>query len=121
MQTVTEHIKKSLLDNSKKLLKTDPKKTLSSLRETQWSPVFEKYMRNRLVMGALRYGMLHEKGKPTYDRANAILKRWTVYHRTGNKEMLVDIANLCLLEFEEGAGFFQSTENTEKVKCLKKQ
>lgn len=59
-------------------------------------------MRNRLAVGALRYGRIHAPGKPVYDRVSSILKRVQAYADTGNLELLVDAANLCLLEFEEG-------------------
>lgn len=74
---------------------------LEELEDTQWSKEFEKLMRNRLILGALRYGKIHATGKPMYDRTAAIQKRLDLYYVKGNKEYLVDIANLCLLEFEE--------------------
>jgi hypothetical protein len=72
------------------------------LWKTEWSPRFEKLMRNRLVMGALRYGRLNSPGKPKYDLLKAIKARVDRYAETGNVEFLVDVANLALLEFEEG-------------------
>ena len=60
-------------------------------------------MRNRLVMGALRYGLLGDINKPQYDRIPSLLKRISEFQQTGNDEILVDIANIALLEFEEGA------------------
>lgn len=74
----------------------------ADLRRSEWSPEFERLMRNRLVLGALRYGRIHAVGKPTYDRAESIIRRARKYQETGNLELLVDVANLCLLEFEEG-------------------
>jgi len=68
----------------------------------QWSHLFETLMRNRLNMGAFRYGPLGEPGKPQYDRCEAIIKRLELYKKTGNLEYLVDIANMALLEFVEG-------------------
>lgn len=68
----------------------------------QWSPDFECLMRNRLVLGALRYGPLGARGKPQYDRVASIKKRLDAYAQGGNLEMLVDAANLALLEFVEG-------------------
>lgn len=74
---------------------------LDSLRKTEWSDRFEELMRNRLVLGALRYGKIHAPGKKKYDRVSNIIERIKVYQETGNLELLVDAANLCLLEFEE--------------------
>jgi hypothetical protein len=79
-----------------------PAPSLASLKETEWSPKFEELMRNRLVMGAIRYGLLHAAGKPKYDRTDSIIRRAKLYRETGNLEVLVDIANMCLLEYEEG-------------------
>ena len=75
---------------------------IDRLRESEWSDVFEKLMRNRLVMGAFRYNCIHEPNKVQYDRVSAMFRRLTKYVETGNTELLVDIANLALLEFEEG-------------------
>jgi hypothetical protein len=59
-------------------------------------------MRNRLIMGAIRYGRLNAPDKRQYDRVGSIIERAKIYMETGNCELLVDIANLALLEFEEG-------------------
>lgn len=75
---------------------------MKSLYASEWSPRFEELMRNRLVMGAMRYGLLHAPGKPSYDRTKGMVKRLEQYRQTGNTEFLVDLANLALLEFEEG-------------------
>jgi hypothetical protein len=83
-------------ENKSKLLNYD------DLKKSEWSDNFEKLMRNRLIMGAFRYGKLNEKNKPVYDRTTEIKKRCNKYIDTGNIEFLVDIANMCMLEFEEG-------------------
>lgn len=71
------------------------------LAVTQWSPDFELYMRNRLIIGALRYGLMNAPGKPRYDRVRSMLKRIKLYSDSGNSEHLVDIANEAMLEFAE--------------------
>ena len=75
---------------------------IEELYRTEWSHPFERLMRNRLVFGAYRYGRLHEANKPVYDRVAGIQRKLEVYKDTHNTEMLVDIANLAMLEFEEG-------------------
>ena len=75
---------------------------LASLRQTEWSDTFEQYMRNRLVFGAVRYGLVGDKGKPRYDRIKSIRQRLDAYEETGNDEHLVDVANMAQLEFIEG-------------------
>lgn len=85
------------------LAKLDPRFSYKNLVQSEWSPNFEQLMRNRLIMGALRYGLLNDTAnKPSYDRMASIKKRADKYAETGNLEFLVDMANLCLLEFEEG-------------------
>ena len=72
------------------------------LAASQWSPEFERLMRNRLVMGAMRYGRLHDPAKPAFNRFLAMKAKLFWYFEEGNLEYLVDLANLALLEFEEG-------------------
>ena len=71
------------------------------LKESEWSEDFEKLMRSRLIIGALRYGKIGAANKPQYDRVSSMIKRLSKYQETGNKEFLVDVANICLLEFVE--------------------
>ena len=72
------------------------------LKSSEWSDEFETLMRNRLIIGALRYGKINALNKPIYDRIKGALKRLTQYQQTGNTECLVDVANMALLEFIEG-------------------
>lgn len=78
------------------------KHRLEDLERTEWSPLFERLMRNRLIMGALRYGLLSDKRKKgkKWDLLEPIGKKLALYERTGNTEYLVDAANYCLLAFE---------------------
>lgn len=79
-----------------------PLHTLDELRQSQWSPLFETLMRNRLVLGGLRYGLLKEEG-PRFDNVGSAIARLKRYQTDGNIEHLVDAANLCLVEFERGS------------------
>jgi hypothetical protein len=77
---------------------------LARLEQTEWSLEFERLMRNRLIMGALRYNTFAE------NRQHPAHKQWPfkqklatmidAYEATGNTEFLVDAANYCLLAFE---------------------
>lgn len=63
---------------------------------------FVTLMRNRLIMGHMRYGPLAHPDKPKYNNLAALRKKIDLYERTGNDEILVDIANYALVEFVEG-------------------
>lgn len=89
-------------------------KPFKTLQATEWSEEFEAYMRNRLLVGAYRYGAMNHPGKPGYDRIGAALKRLQEYQQCKNKELLVDVANLCLLEFVEGEGKFLSNDDSNE-------
>lgn len=65
---------------------------------------FMQEARNRLVMGALRYGQIGDESKPKYDRFASIYRRMMVNFREPNMEHLVDIFNEAGLEYEEPFG-----------------
>jgi len=95
---------------------------LEELRQTEWSPEFERLMRNRLLMGAFRYGCLGASAKHQYDRVASARRRLDQYEATGNLEHLVDVANLCLVEFEEGdhpRRHFRASDDGEHAKPMK--
>jgi hypothetical protein len=77
----------------------DKTETLSELTNTEWSATFEALMRNRLLVGRFRYGRMDDDNKGDYDHIGSIKRRISVYEKTGNMELLVDVANLCLVEF----------------------
>lgn len=97
-----------------KLEKPKPKYTLKELEE-QWSDRFELLMRNRLMMGTLRYGKFMNGKVNPHDSITSAIKRLCYYKETGNLEFLVDAANLCMVEFE-GSGHpkkhFHATDDT---------
>ena len=78
----------------------DKTESLTDLVVSEWSPEFERLMRNRLLMGRFRYGRLDRTEQRNYDRVGSCLRRLRAYRETGNLEYLVDVANLCLMEFE---------------------
>lgn len=110
-------------DLPEKRKKQTPFINLKSLKKSEWSKRFEILMRNRLVFGAIRYGKIKAKNKPIYNRIESIQKRLKLYNKTGNKEYLVDCANLCLLEFEESLHpnkHFNAIDDGEHVNIKKK-
>jgi hypothetical protein len=99
----------------------DPRRVppLPELAATEWSPAFERLMRNRLLMGAIRYGRLGEAGKPAFERIPDIIRRAKKYAEDGNLEHLVDLANLALCEYVEGRHprrHFASADDGEHTK-----
>jgi len=90
------------------------KEDLKELKKSEWSKEFEQLMKNRLIQGALRYGKMNTE-KQNYSRIDYIIKKSKKYQQDKNKELLVDIANLCLLEFEEGNGYFKSLHDVDHV------
>ena len=69
------------------------------LTETEWCEEFEQVCRNRMVMGALRYGRLCELKKWKYNLIAGLQRKLDYYQKTGNTEALADIANYASLEF----------------------
>ena len=72
--------------------------------DTWYSAEFVKLMKNRLFLGALRYGAFRQYTffrKPQYDLLKTIRRKLKFYEETGNTELLVDIANYALIEFVE--------------------
>lgn len=98
MKTVTDHIRCHLLERAG-VYEPEQFPPLETLKKTEWSPKFETLMRNRLIMGCFRYGALNRGNKPKYNKVDSIRQRLELYEQDGNAEHLVDIANLCLVEF----------------------
>lgn len=122
MLTVTQHLRNSILASagiSEETHKRLP--DVDILRKTEWSSKFECLMRNRLVMGAFRYGRLHHPNRPNYDFVAGIIRHAEAYRKDGNVEHLVDIASIALVEFEKGwhpLKHFKATDDGEHVQAL---
>lgn len=80
----------------KKIKKLPP---LEELRKSEWSEDFEEKMRNRLVVGAFRYGELKDSDRPSYKRVSSIIDRLHLYLEDGNTEHLIDAAAISLAEY----------------------
>jgi len=118
---ITDHIREHLLQQCGCIdaVKVAP---LDELRLTEWSPEFEQLMRNRLIMGSIRYQRFNHPDKPKYVRLGAIQKKFNLYLDTGNTELLVDIANYCLLEFVFGEHPYKHFHATDdKDHCAVKE
>ncbi len=96
--TVSEHLRQHLL-TSLGLVPRVSLPPLEVLQETEWCPEFEMHMRNRLVMGAFRYGRFDNDDKWRFSLIGGLQEKLMAYQQTGNTEYLVDLANYALLEF----------------------
>lgn len=81
-------------------------KLIAFIRENKWDKEFEELMRTRFLMGALRYetpeicARARFKGRPWRIETEDIIGRIRKFQLTGNKEFLVDAANLCMVHFQ---------------------
>lgn len=97
------------------------KSDINTLIKTEWSVDFEILMRNRLVVGAYRYGRMGKMGKPKYDRVSDMIRRLKEFQIDGNKEHLVDVANLSMMEFVETThplAHFKPLDGSKHTPCL---
>ena len=108
-KTVTEFLRERLLagvprrvPGLEELRGLERSPEFERLRGLERSPEFERLRKNRKVIGAMRYGLMGEAGKPKYDRVACMLRRLEAYRVDRNAEHLVDVANLAELEFVEG-------------------
>ena len=118
MQTVTAHLRASLLSNLGVWGRRPLVPDLDVLRQSQRSLEFETLCRNRMALGAFRYGLLEQqrKDKSPYNNIKSAIQRLRLYQQTGNREHLVDTANLCMIEFKIGdhpKGHWQPVDDGE--------
>jgi len=118
MKSIFEYLREDLLLNAGIVPETPD---YLALQRSEWSQEFETLMRNRLILGALRYGRLGAQGKPQYDRTGGIKDKLEQYETSGNLECLVDIANIALCEFVEGqhpSRHFRAGDDTKHVRRI---
>jgi hypothetical protein len=75
---------------------------INVLRGSEWSEEYEKLRRNRMVMGAFRYGPIKNQEMEAYDYIRDCRRRLRLYEETLNLEHLVDCGNLLMLEYIKG-------------------
>jgi hypothetical protein len=97
MPRVNDLLRKSLLKNVPTRMPD-----LDTMRRTERNPVFEELRLNRMIFGAFRYGLLSAPGKTKWNRVEDMIRRLQTYQKDRNAEHLVDVANICQLEFTEG-------------------
>ena len=75
-------------------------------------------MTNRMVTGYFRYGPVKDN---RFDAIGDIARRIKLYQETGNLECLVDVANLCMVEYIRPLhtnAHFESVDDGEHAKAL---
>lgn len=100
MKTVHDYLRARLLQQAGVFEPVKPAPSLDEIARVQSCPRFEEYRRNRLIMGYFRYGSLQSQiGHAKYDNIGSIENRLLLYRGDRNREHLVDIANLAMIEF----------------------
>lgn len=100
MKTVHDYLRARLLQQAGIFEPTEPAPSLDVIARMQSCPIFEEYRKNRMIMGYFRYGSLQSQiGCAKYDNVGSIEKRLSIYKSDHNREHLVDIANLAMVEF----------------------
>lgn len=97
--TVTEILRWRLLHRAG-LVKAPP---VEEIERLQWDQEFFRLMLNRMVIGFFRYGSIRNPGVPPFRNVTSARDRLALYLEDGNREHLVDAANLCLCEWVRGA------------------
>lgn len=69
-----------------------------------WNPEFIQYMKNRLIMGAFRYGLMEKQDYGRFDLSAYIFGKISKFFKNPSKnlECLIDAANNCLITFVHG-------------------
>lgn len=100
MQTVHDYLRARLLQQAGIFEPSEAAPSLDAIARMQSCPLFEQYRKNRMIMGYFRYGSLQSQiGRAKYDNIGSIEKRLSIYKSDHNREHLVDIANLAMIEF----------------------
>jgi len=76
--------------------------SLDELRKSEWCEEFEVLMRNRMLCGAFRYGIIAEQDYSKYDLIAEVHKRIDRYTNDKNLEHLVDAGNIVMIAFIVG-------------------
>lgn len=99
-KTIHDYLRARLLEQAGIFAPVEPAPSLEEIERLQSCPQFEAYRKNRMLMGYFRYGSLRSQiGKDKYDNVGSIEKRLSIYKSDHNREHLVDIANLAMVEF----------------------
>lgn len=110
-----------LPENPEPVKAVKPKVDIKALRKSQWCDRFDELRRNRMVLGTFRYGDYKDSKAKKFDRIGSAISRLHKYIETGNTEFLIDVANLCMIEFDipnHEKAHFSSIDDGEHVKQI---
>lgn len=119
---INDHIRNRLLKETNNVVNPKKLPTYDEIMFSNWSPEFELLMRNRLRFGYFRYGPLKDQKKGIMDNIGSIRDRINIYEHTGNDELLVDVANIAMVEYMKGdhpLKHFKSEDDGEHVQKKK--
>lgn len=120
MTTIHDIIRKRLLTKAGVIKSSALTPDLDMIGKIQSCPKFEEYRKNRMIMGFFRYGpFICYIGKPKYDNIESIERRIAQYKTDHNREHLVDIANLAMIEFATHPNYpFNPVDDGEHARTL---
>lgn len=74
---------------------------IEEILSTEYSEEFDKIRKNMMVMSYYKYGPLKEnyKTEKTIDAIGSLKLRLEEFEKTGNTELLADVANFAMIEF----------------------
>ena len=91
---------------------------IDQIKATECNKAFVEKMDASMIVSYYKYGPLKEN----YGRATAPVSalknleaRLKLFKETGNKEYLIDIANFARIEFQFGAGYYDPSDETDKL------
>lgn len=96
MKSITDHIREHILGRANYIIDKLP--DIPHMRGILFVD-FIIYMARRMILGQFRYGNFLKTNQPKWNRIESIEQRLKEYKKSFNKEHLIDISNLCMIEF----------------------
>lgn len=93
---------------------------INDILETEYSKKFDELRKNMMVMSYYKYGPMKKNYKiaKTINSIGSLEKRLDCYKRTGNTELLADIANFAMIEFmypQHEKAHYEATDGKYKI------
>lgn len=91
-------------------------KSHDQVLETEFSEVFVRGMKCRMVVSFFKYGAIRDAYPAKVDAITSMQRRIDQYRETGNTECLMDAANFLMIEFmhpRQPGAFFKGTDSDQ--------